>query len=577
MKICENGHSYDETQFATCPICYAQGLTGASSGAQQEIVRDENGGYYDKEGNYIDAAGNKYIPAPQGGFYDEAGGYYDVSGNYYPPAYQQPAQQAAPTATYQQPAQSAAPAYNAAQPGAYVDPNAVPPAGKAPKKPKTPGGKKKKIIIIIAAVAAVLIGVGVWFFFLRSTESTKKGEDGITYMTRDGDTFMLNSYSGKTNSIIPPGFLMYSSDAKKISFLYNDSCTISDEKNVVYINLSADNSEYIELSYKSGKTTPKKYFNKFKSQVKKQYGADSQMSDIMEVNLINNEETGVHKNGYVMSCEVTDNGRTLYLDRYLMVYKDNYVEATVYVYSPKAGDEVVYRVLSSFYTRSNGFDPYEEGSTDDYPTTQSTDYPTTQSTDYPTTEYPTTEYTTQYTTEYTTQATTEYTTQYTTEYTTQATTEATTSTTGGNGTVTAQGGGVTVILPESMLPNGWEEVQGTLNLYVLPDTKDTYMAITYMQGGTDEQEVVKYVFDFFAQNAGGTANMGEMQTTQGVTYTFYYSMGTISNNQGSIGLVAVAVKSASGKVYAIYFLTDDAHLQTFIDAFNALMNNIYLD
>ena len=38
------------------------------------------------EGNYIDAAGNKYIPAPQGGFYDEAGGYYDVSGNYYPPA-----------------------------------------------------------------------------------------------------------------------------------------------------------------------------------------------------------------------------------------------------------------------------------------------------------------------------------------------------------------------------------------------------------------------------------------------------------------------------------------------------------
>ena len=74
---------------------------------------------------------------------------------------------------------------------------------------------------------------------------------------------MLNSYSGKTNSIIPPGFQMYSSDAKKISFLYNDYCTISDEKNVVYINLSADNSEYIELSYKSGKTTPKKYFNKF--------------------------------------------------------------------------------------------------------------------------------------------------------------------------------------------------------------------------------------------------------------------------------------------------------------------------
>ena len=234
-------------------------------------------------------------------------------------------------------------------------------------------------------------------------------------------------------------------------------------------------------------------------------------------------------------------------------------------------------MLSSFYTRANGFDPYEEGSTDDYPTTQSTDYPTTQSTDYPTTEYPTTEYTTQYTTEYTTQATTEYTTQYTTEYTTQATTEATTSTTGGNGTVTAQGGGVTVILPESMLPNGWEAVQGGLNLYVLPDTKDTYMAITYVQGGTNEQEVVKYVFDYFAQNAGGTANMGEMQTTQGVTYTFYYSMGTISNNQGSIGLVAVAVKSASGKVYAIYFLTDDAHLQTFIDAFNALMNNIYLD
>ena len=393
-------------------------------------------------------------------------------------------------------------------------------------------------------------------------------------MTRDDDTFMLNSYSSKTNSIIPPGFLMYSSDAKKISFLYNDYCTISDDKKTVYINLSADNSEYIELSYKSGKTTPKKYFKSFKSKVTKQYGADSQMSDIMEVNFINNEETGVHKNGYAVSCEVDDNGRTLYLDRYLMVYKEHYVEATVYVYSPKAGDEVVYRVLSSFYTRANGFDPYDENNTGEYQTTESTDYPTTQATDYPTTEYPTTE--TPTTQAPTTQATTEYTTQYTTEYTTQATTEVTT-TTSGNGTVTAQGGGVTVILPESMLPNGWEEVQGTLNLYVLPDTKDTYMAITYIQGGTDEQEVVKYVFDFFAQNAGGTANMGEMQTTQGVTYTFYYSMGTISNNQGSIGLVAVAVKSASGKVYAIYFLTDDAHLQTFIDAFNALMNNIYLD
>ena len=53
MKICENGHSYDETQFATCPICYAQGLTGASSGASQDVVRDENGGYYDAEGNLI--------------------------------------------------------------------------------------------------------------------------------------------------------------------------------------------------------------------------------------------------------------------------------------------------------------------------------------------------------------------------------------------------------------------------------------------------------------------------------------------------------------------------------------------
>lgn len=399
-------------------------------------------------------------------------------------------------------------------------------------------------------------------------------------MTRDDDTFMLNSYSSKTNSIIPPGFLMYSSDAKKISFLYNDYCTISDDKKTVYINLSADNSEYIELSYKSGKTTPKKYFKSFKSKVTKQYGADSTMSDIMEVNFINNEETGVHKNGYAVSCEVDDNGRTLYLDRYLMVYKEHYVEATVYVYSPKAGDEVVYRVLSSFYTRANGFDPYDENNTGEYQTTESTDYPTTQATDYPTTEYPTTETpTTQAPTTQapTTQATTEYTTQYTTEYTTQATTEATTSTTGGNGTVTAQGGGVTVILPESMLPNGWEATQYGVNLYVLPDTKDLFMAIEWVQSATDPQQLVKDVFDYFATNLSATANIGEMQTAQGVTYTFYYAMGTISNNQGSIGFVSVATKSESGRVYAIYFMTDDAHSQTFVDTFNTLMNNIYLD
>ena len=658
MKICGNGHSYDDTQFNTCPICYSMGLTdpaagGAADAVQQaaagaygdaqsvqnaaaEIVRDENGGYYDTEGNYIDAAGNKYFPAPQGGFYDTQGGYYDVSGNYYPPASAQPAapaqpaytepaqpvqpaapaqsvyteaaastqavqpapttQPGSPAITYQtapeqqaasaqtaytaqaaapeyttQPA-SAQPAYTAqpasAQPayGAVPPQGSVPPEGKAKKK----GGKKKIIIIAIIAVL-LLAGAAVWFFFLRDSEKKGKDDEGRPTMTRNDETFLLNSYSSKTNSIIPPGFLMFSSDAKNISFLYNDIYTVSDEKGATYINLSADGSEYIEVKYKSGKTSPKEYFKKYKSALKKEYGSDSTISDILETPLINNPDTGVYKNAYCVSAEVDDNGRTLYIDRYLMIYEKNYVEVSAYTYTAKAADEPAYRICSSFYTRANGFDPYEGG---DDGTTEVVDNPTTE---VPTTEVPTTEATTATpTTEATTQATTEYTTQATTENTTQYTTEATTTSTGG--TETCQGTGVTVIFPEGTCPNGWEATQTGLNLYVLPDTKDIYIAIEYCSyGPANIQQCVTDIITMFQQNLGAEATIRDQETVQGAKYTFSYAPAVLTNSQGSVKVVGAAVQSESGKIYAIYFMTDDAHESYFLNAFTILVDNIYLD
>lgn len=637
MKTCGNGHSYDDTQFNSCPICYSMGLTDPAAqqsggseqpaynavdpayGAAADVVRDENGGYYDAEGNYFDAAGNKFTPAPQGGFYDEQGGYYDTSGNYYPPAapaqpatpepaqqaYTESAQPATPAApAYTQPAQqpySAAgtqqpyaapaqpetpaytqPAYTAAgtQP-AYTAPGVQPaeqPAYGAPaygaapggKPPKAKGGKKK--ILIISIIAAVLLaGAAVWFFFLRGGDKIGKDADGRKTMTRNGETFLLNTYSSKTNSIIPPGFEMFSSDAKKISFLYNDIYTISDEKDATYVNLSADESEYIEVKYKKGKTSPKAYFKKYKSALKKDYGADSVIGDILEVNLINNPDTGVFKNGYCVSAEVDYNGRTLYVDRYLMVYENNYVEVTASTYTPKAADEPAYRICSSFYTRANGFDPYEGG---DDGTTEVVDNPTTE---VPTTEVPTTEATTATpTTEATTQATTEYTTQATTENTTQYTTETTTTSTGG--TETCQGTGVTVIFPEGTCPNGWEATQTGLNLYVLPDTKDIYIAIEYCSyGPANIQQCVTDIITMFQQNLGAEATIRDQETVQGAKYTFSYAPAVLTNSQGSVKVVGAAVQSESGKIYAIYFMTDDAHESYFLNAFTILVDNIYLD
>ena len=151
------------------------------------------------------------------------------------PAYTQPAQQ-----PYTAPAQSAAPAYSQpAQPAytaagdqpaqpAYGTPAAAPAYGAAPggKPPKAKGGKKKKVLIISIIVAVLLAGAAVWFFFLRGGDKIGKDDEGRKTMTRNGETFLLNTYSSKTNSIIPPGFEMFSSDAKKISFLYNDIYTI---------------------------------------------------------------------------------------------------------------------------------------------------------------------------------------------------------------------------------------------------------------------------------------------------------------------------------------------------------------
>lgn len=622
MKICENGHSYDETQFGSCPICYAMsqnaGAAGgadtqgsvygeaagqaadASSYGSEETVRDENGGYYDADGNYFDAAGNKFIPAEGGGFFDEQGGYYDVNGNYYPPA--APVQSAAPVQQATAAVSAAQPSYGEAQQpaGSYTSPagsytaspepytasagqqmyqqpvaqgygpeqagqiyNNAAPMGK-PQKEK--GGKKK--VIIIAVIAAVLLAAAaVWFFFLRDTDKIGKDDEGRKTMTRNGDTFLLNSYSSDVNSIIPPGFLMYSSDTKKISFLYNDYYTISDEKNVVYVNLSADGSEYIEVRYKSGKTSPKEYFKKYKKALIKEYGNDSVISDILEVDLINNPETGVYKNGYCVSAEVDDNGRNQYVDRYLMIYEKNYLEVTAYSYTAKAADEPAYRICSSFYTRANGFDPYEATEVIiDPPPEMPTDVPTTET---PTTEMPTTAAPTEtQTTEYTTQATTESSTQNT---------EATTS--GGGGDVEVhQGTGVKVVFPAGMCPNGSEATQTGLNLYVLPDTKDSFIAIEYASyGPADIQQCVNDIFSMFCQNLGAQAQMRDQETIQGANYTFTYAPGILSNDQGSIKLVAAAVKSDSGKIYAIYFLTDDAHENYFLEAFQILVDNIYLD
>ena len=631
MKICGNGHSYDDTQFNTCPICYSMGLTDPSAqpavspeqsaygtadsafGAPADVVRDENGGYYDAAGNYYDAAGNKFIPAPQGGFYDEQGGYYDTSGNYYPPAapaqpaasaapepaqpaqpaYTAPAQPAAPAYTqpaqqpysatgtqqpYAAPAQSAAPAYSQpAQPAytaagdqpaqpAYGTPAATPSYGAAPggKPPKAKGGKKKKILIISIIAAVLLAGAAVWFFFLRGGDKIGKDDEGRKTMTRDGETFLLNTYSSKTNSIIPPGFLMYSSDAKKISFLYNDIYTVSDEKDAVYVNLSADGSEYIEVKYKSGKTSPKAYFKKYKSALKKEYGSDSIIGDILEVNLINNPDTGVYKNGYCVSAEVYENGRTLYVDRYLMVYENNYLEVSAYSYTAKAADEPAYRICSSFYTRANGFDPYEGGDG----TTEVINDPTTEipTTEVPTTTTPTTEYTT------------EYTTQYTTEYTTQYTTEATTGGGGGDNVEVHQGTGVKVVFPAGMCPQGSEATEYGLNLYVLADTKNTYIAIEQAAWNPSSiQQAVSDVFSYFCQNLGAQAQIRDQESVQGAKYVFTYAPGILSNDQGSIKLVVSAVQSESGKIYVIYFMTDDAHENTFLEAFKILVDNIYLD
>ncbi len=330
MRTCEKGHSYDDAQFPGCPFCYVESVNNGGGVTPIYDVKEVNSGEvlppsYDTttilknqaeqsygaqaQQPYDSTAAQAYAAAPQQQFYDNSAAQsygqqsYDVYGT-----------QAQQTAAYQ-PANAAQPqkAYEA------LDKN------------------KKKRGWLVALIGLVVIA----------------GTFAALYILLWRDPYVNNKHLEGSDLTIPPGYEVADVMQEGVSFVYPNTYTQAyDMQDGCYIYLDSFGSQYVLVDYVQEHTSPRKYFKEYNKMLKDSYTSVT-TSEIAEVMVLD-------KVLYLERSEIVEGETTYYVDRYLEPYEDAYVQYTVRTTLPGAGDDVMFRIISSLYTSTHVYTNYAD-------------------------------------------------------------------------------------------------------------------------------------------------------------------------------------------------------------------------